>query len=130
MVDARKDEIYGAVYARPQDGAGKHSPPFGLVELVSPRVEAPGVFLRRAKQFDPFYVGSGTIQYRAALEEIKSIAARIVSPDEVLPSTVYLCGIARELPPLSHEAVSSLEPRYIRSSDAVLKPLKPINPHE
>ena len=130
MVDARKGEIYGAVYARSRDGSGKHSLSFGLAELVSPCAEAPGIFVGRAKQFDPLYVGSGTIQYRAALEEINTKPTRVASPEQAAPSTAYLCGIARELAPLSHEAVSSLEPRYVRSSDAVLKPLKPINPHE
>ncbi len=34
MVDARKGEIYGAVYARPRDGSGNHGLPPGLAELL------------------------------------------------------------------------------------------------
>lgn len=128
LVDARKAEVYAAVFA-----ASGARPPAGapsLETLVAPCAEAPEAFLRRARQYDPVYLGTGAIRYRATIEKKTGRAGRIASPEAARPSTEYLCGVAGGLTPLEGDDVLSLEPRYIRSSDAVLKPLKPIEPHE
>jgi tRNA threonylcarbamoyladenosine biosynthesis protein TsaB len=121
LVDARKGEVYTAVYAR--DGEG-------LKTLEAPSARSPGDVLARAEDLDPVYVGSGTVRYREAVEGACRGRDRIAAPRFARPSTEYLCAIAPELAPLSREAVLALEPTYIRSSDAVLKTLRPVDPHE
>jgi tRNA threonylcarbamoyl adenosine modification protein YeaZ len=128
MVDARKAEVYAAVFAASgaRPGAGVPS----LETLVAPCAEAPELFVRRAQPYDPVYLGTGAIRYRGTIERTTGGSGRIAGPETARPSTEYLCAVAAGLTPLDRDVVLSLEPRYIRSSDAVLKPLKPIDPHE
>jgi tRNA threonylcarbamoyladenosine biosynthesis protein TsaB len=128
MVDARKAEVYAAVFGRTGDSPSDGPP--SLETLVAPCAEAPEVFVRRARRHDPVYLGSGALRYRETIEQETGAAVRVAGPEAARPSTEYLCDLAGGLIPLDRDGVLSLEPRYIRSSDAVLKPLKPIDPHE
>lgn len=128
MVDARKSEVYAAVFRRAV-GTSPAGPP-RLEALVAPCAESPERFVNRARQFAPLYVGSGAQRYRETVVKLVGAGGRFAPEAASLPSTQYLAGIAGELTPLDHEAVLSLEPRYIRASDAILKPLKPVNPHD
>ncbi len=115
MVDAHKNEVYAAVY-----GYGK--------VLVRPCVVAPTPFLEATQKFDPLFVGSGAIRYRDLIDQTAG-ADRIAPQTASLPSTQYLAGIARDLEPLSRDALRTLEPMYLRPSDAEFKRLKPIDSH-
>jgi tRNA threonylcarbamoyladenosine biosynthesis protein TsaB len=115
MVDAHKSEVYAAVY-----GSGK--------ELMRPCVVPPKLFLESAQKFDPLFVGSGAIRYRQLIDQTAG-PGRIAPETASLPSTQYLAGIARDLEPLPPDALRTLEPMYLRRSDAELKRLKPIDSH-
>ena len=54
---------------------------------------------------------------------------RIENESAALPSASLLAEIAPSLDPLTGDELAALEPFYVRSSDAVFKPLKPIDPH-
>jgi tRNA threonylcarbamoyladenosine biosynthesis protein TsaB len=122
MVDARKDEVYGALYRGAGDGV--------VEEIVAPRAQAPEAFLKEVVRHDPLFVGTGAIRYRERVERAGGGAEALFAPEEAaLPSTEYLCRIAPGLEPLAREALRSLEPLYVRPSNAVFKTLKPIDPH-
>jgi tRNA A37 threonylcarbamoyladenosine modification protein TsaB len=122
MVDARKEEVYGAVYGEAGDGAVR--------EILAPRAQAPEAFLKEACVHDPLYVGSGAIRYRELVERAAGgDGGRIAGDEAASPSTEYLCQISPRLEPLTREEIRALEPFYLRPSDAVFKPLKPIDPH-
>lgn len=125
MVDARKKEVYAAVYRAPSSHEGLlHAADV----LVAPRVQAPGVFLAEAGRFAPVFVGSGAVAYQDVIE--KKLGRKIdLAQDGSQPSTAYLCRIAHLLEPLKEDEVRELVPVYIRASAAELKRLKPIDPH-
>jgi tRNA A37 threonylcarbamoyladenosine modification protein TsaB len=125
MVDARKGEVYGAVYGITSMGPDEIGT---LQEVVAPCARSPESMIELARPFDPMYLGTGTKHYRALVESVTK-AERIADEASNLPSTEFLCSIAADLVPLAPEAVRSLEPRYIRPSDAVFKRLKPIDPN-
>lgn len=116
MVDAHKNEVYAAVYGNDK-------------VLVKPCVVAPNLLLESAHRFDPLFVGSGAIRYRQLIDQIAG-SRRIASETASLPSAQYLAGVARDLEPLSRDALRTLEPMYLRPSDAEFKRLKPIDSHE
>lgn len=144
MVDARKGEVYAAVYGSglgeagrmPDRGSVRRSRGVGgvlpdVVVLAEPSAEPPETFLdtvARFANFHPLFVGTGANLYRSLVEDAAA-TGRIAEPSAAQPSTSYLCRIARDMEPLSNEAVRSLEPAYIRPSGAVLKRLKPIDPN-
>ena len=67
-------------------------------------------------------------KYRSVLETIDP-GCRIEGENAALPSVALLAEIAPLLDPLSGDELKVLEPFYLRPSDAVFKPLKPIEPH-
>lgn len=122
MVDARKGEVYAAVFERGGDSSES------IVTLVEPRAESPERILEMAERFRPTFLGTGAIHYRQLVE--RAVGADRVAPERTaIPSTPYLCQIAAELRPLSRDAIRTLEPFYIRASDAVFTRLKPIEQH-
>lgn len=143
MVDARKGEVYAAVYewgggdagaaadesrGGRADAAGANAGSNALTALIEPRAQSPETFVETAQRFQPLFLGTGANRYRRVLENAAG-SDRIAPAETAIPSTAYLCGIAHRLKPLSRAAVRSLEPFYLRPSDAVLKRLKPIDQH-
>jgi tRNA threonylcarbamoyladenosine biosynthesis protein TsaB len=137
LVDARKGEVYAAVYGAGSGGeaavaraggGGEVGGPSAVPVLVEPRAQAPETFLETARRFDPLFVGTGVIRYRRLVEAVAGRAG-IAPESAAFPSTVHLCRVAPSLVPLSSDAVRSLEPTYIRPSGAALKRLKPIDPN-
>ncbi len=126
MIDARKSEVYTAVY-RAIGPIGKARPHAAEV-VEEPKVLAPEALLDEVARFSPLFVGSGALCYRDLITEAVG-EGHIASDEASSPSVEYLCRVASRLVPLSDEEVCSLEPLYIRSSDAELKRLKPIDPH-
>jgi tRNA threonylcarbamoyladenosine biosynthesis protein TsaB len=123
MVDARKGEVYGAVYE-----PGRPSAAFPGRALIDPRVCSPESIVEEARRYSPTYVGTGALHYRSTVESSHP-GCRIGGQEVAFPSAALLAQIAPGLDPLSDEALASLEPLYLRPSDAVFKPLKPIDPH-
>jgi tRNA threonylcarbamoyladenosine biosynthesis protein TsaB len=147
MVDARKGEVYAAVYewgggdlgATSEEGRKGRVGPSGaatddmsnatLTALVEPRAQSPETFIEAAQRFRPLFLGTGANRYRRLVESVAG-PGRVAPAEAAIPSTNYLGRIAHRLKPLSREAVRSLEPFYLRPSDAVLKRLKPIDQHD
>lgn len=125
MIDARKKEVYAAVYdAGASSGDG---PACAAQTVIKPRVQKPDDFLKEAAPYAPAFVGSGAVAYRDVIERITGTGQTILS--DAPPSTGYLCRMASRLEPLTDKEVRELVPFYIRASEAELKKLKPIDPH-
>ena len=122
MVDAHRHEVYAAVFTRTPAAAPRSE----ARVVAAPCAMDPRVFLEGLPGAPAFFVGSGVLRY---LDVVRPFAAASVLADPLDqgPSTEHLARIAHRLAPLSHDAVRSLEPDYIRSSAAELKRLKPIN---
>ena len=124
MIDARKDEVYAALYVA--DGR------YDLKERAVPRVRAevgplavsPLEFLTSLEICPTLFVGSGAHRYRDMVHE--RFGDQVVLGDEDRPSTVLLGRIAPALECLPAEQIPGLEPLYIRPSGAVLNPLRKI----
>jgi tRNA threonylcarbamoyladenosine biosynthesis protein TsaB len=124
MVDARKGEIYGAVY---EAGGGPGANVVPARPLAGPAATEPGTFVAEVMRFDPVYLGSGALRYRPILESVHP-GCRIGDESAAQPSSALLAELAPALEPLSQDELAGLEPVYLRSHDAVFKPLKVIDP--
>lgn len=123
LIDARKDEVYGAVY-EPSTAEAV----FPGRAAIDPCVRVPKSIVDEAKRYSPTYVGTGALRYRSVLES-SDPGCRIAGAEAALPSAQRLAEIAPGLEPLSADELVDLEPAYLRPSDAVFKPLKPIDPN-
>jgi len=123
LVDARKGEVYGAVYAPVESPAPKTES-----TLVEPCAREPQKIVSEAKRYSPTYLGTGALRYRSVVESVDP-GCRIEGESAALPSAALLAEIASHLDPLSGKELAALEPFYVRTSDAVFKPLKPIDPN-
>ena len=122
MIDARRQEIYGALY---------HPDPSGVRarESVAPAASAPDSFLDGLPETPALFVGTGVARYRSLVETQRFAGARLITNEpDLFPSTQHLCAIAPSLDPLSHDQIRSLEPMYLRESGAKRSKLGPINP--
>jgi tRNA threonylcarbamoyladenosine biosynthesis protein TsaB len=124
MIDARKGEVYGAVYGAGDDSGGPRAR-----TVIAPCVRPPRAMAEEAAGHSPVFVGSGALHYRVAVEE-EAPGCRIAPEETALPSAGLLAAIASGLVPLDRTDVVALEPFYVRPIDAVFKPLKPVDPHE
>lgn len=126
MIDARKQEVYAAIYRAGEAGGTAGAQ---IAEtVIEPRVQAPEAFLDDAKEFSPLFVGSGAVSYRTLIADVCGEDS-IAFDQAASPSVDYLCRIAPRIKPLADSEIYSLEPLYIRASEAELKRLKPIDPH-
>jgi len=119
LVDAFKQEVYGALYA---PGAG----PRARV-VVPPCAMEPRRFLDALPSAPALFVGSGVARYEDVVRDAVPGAA-LADPCNVTPSVEHFARIAHRLEPLPRDGVRTLEPDYIRSSGARLARLKPIDP--
>ncbi|BCS95809.1 tRNA (adenosine(37)-N6)-threonylcarbamoyltransferase complex dimerization subunit type 1 TsaB [Desulfoluna limicola] len=109
MVDARKGEVYAALYA--PDGKG------GVAELSSPEAVSPEALLSRIDG-DVLCVGTGAVAYREAIEEALGEKALFAAEcNTIRPSVVASLAFEafRRNDIVSAAAVS---PLYLRKSDA------------
>ncbi len=120
MLDARKREVYGAMFARP---AGSGEPLAAAMVLVDPCATPAALFLERLPETPALFIGSGVERYRGDVDAVAGDAAFAAPLDEA-PSSRHLSRIAHHLTPLSRDEIRSLEPDYVRSSEAELKRLK------
>jgi len=124
MIDARKNEVYAALY----ETAVRHTPgvPSSLTEKIAPRVVPPETHIASLSQRPTVFVGTGAVRYRAQIEKVFGALARFAGESESDPDTRLLCRLAGDLVPLGPEDVVALEPLYVRPSDVKLKPLKDV----
>ncbi|UCG52488.1 MAG: tRNA (adenosine(37)-N6)-threonylcarbamoyltransferase complex dimerization subunit type 1 TsaB [Candidatus Latescibacterota bacterium] len=134
MIDARKDEVYTALYqpvaSDLSSDDGSVTEAGGVRELVSPRATPPAEHVAQLEVCPTVFVGSGALRYRDRIEGRFGSNAVFPAEEDHLPSTVLLSQVATRLVPLEPGEVVALEPFYIRPSGAKLKPLRKIRTHE
>jgi tRNA threonylcarbamoyladenosine biosynthesis protein TsaB len=127
MIDARKNEVYTALYeAAGMYGEGRGEAPLRVKETLSPRALHPQAQLEAITAEQTLFVGSGAVRYAHMIRNVLGSQARLADDSLALPSTARLCRIAEFLPPVRPEAMIDMEPLYIRSSGARLERLKKI----
>jgi tRNA threonylcarbamoyladenosine biosynthesis protein TsaB len=115
LIDARRGEVYGALY----ETAG--GSPRLIVPLFSAKPEAIGGILAAHAVAVPLILcGTGALRYRAALETEVPGGSRFAGERWAVPSASLCALLALEREPLSYEDLSALEPLYIRPPDARL----------
>ncbi|UCH82709.1 MAG: tRNA (adenosine(37)-N6)-threonylcarbamoyltransferase complex dimerization subunit type 1 TsaB [Candidatus Latescibacterota bacterium] len=133
MIDARKDEVYAALYI-PSDfqtdtdkQEAKSAPSLGVRQIAPAAALPPSEFLASVGKRAAVFVGSGVVRYRSLVTERFGDRAVFAADDDHAPSLRVLCRLATTLTPLSADQTVALEPFYIRSSGAKLKPLRKIS---
>jgi tRNA threonylcarbamoyladenosine biosynthesis protein TsaB len=128
MIDARKSEIYTALYRCDEISKSMNCEqllpacvisPLDLIQKIERSVEEPVLF-----------AGSGVQCCRELIESSSGIQASYAGEEENRISLPIFLQFADKLKPLSNEEILTLEPFYIRSSDAELKRLKRHRTHE
>ncbi|NIM20400.1 MAG: tRNA (adenosine(37)-N6)-threonylcarbamoyltransferase complex dimerization subunit type 1 TsaB [Candidatus Latescibacteria bacterium] len=122
MIDARKSEVYAALYR-----LGREKPDEGVEVVIPPKAVSPKIFLealRKTTSSPVLFVGSGALRYRKRIDGCEGVRASFARGDANTASATVLASIAEKLTPLANEEILMLEPFYIRSSDAELKRLK------
>lgn len=129
MIDARKSEVYSAVYRRTAECPDPLRPEDLAVESP-PRAVEPEKLLASETVRPVLFVGSGAVRFRSLIERTFGGNAEFADGEFNQPSTPVLCRVATGLRPLSDREVLELEPLYIRPSDAKLAPLKRVKAHD
>lgn len=116
MMDAKKQEVYAALFTGQPDGS--------LKRLVEDQVVSPPALAEQLKRHftEPtVFVGDGARRYREVLEQALAGRARFAPGplDYPLPSMVARCGLER-LKRGEAADVRTLVPLYIRRPDAEL----------
>jgi tRNA threonylcarbamoyladenosine biosynthesis protein TsaB len=115
LIDARRGEVYGALYET-ADGL-----PRGIVPLFSARPEAVGDLLAKHSIAGPLILcGTGALRYREALDAVIPGGSRFAGERWAVPSASLCALLALERAPLSYRELFALEPLYIRPPDARL----------
>lgn len=130
MIDARKEQVYAALYRCSRSG----EPGSTAEPVIEPAVVAPEIVLSEVARLPEFSgnggtlmcVGSGTLRYSRQIIDILGGRALQASDEMQSPSTDFLSVRAAAMTPVPEELLLSLEPFYIRSSDAELKRLKEV----
>jgi tRNA threonylcarbamoyladenosine biosynthesis protein TsaB len=115
LIDARRGEVYGALYET-TDGS-----PRLVVPLFSAKPEAIGDILARHSVAGPLILcGTGALRHRAAFEALVPDGSRFAGERWAVPSASLCALLALEREPLSYDELFALEPLYIRPPDARL----------
>ena len=124
MIDARKDEVYAALYVTEgcYDLKGREVP--RVRAEVEPLAVSPLEFLTSLEICPTLFVGSGARRYGDMVRERFGDQAAL--GDEDRPSTVLLGRVAPALECVPANQIPGLEPFYIRPSGAILSPLRKI----
>jgi tRNA threonylcarbamoyladenosine biosynthesis protein TsaB len=128
MIDARKNEVYAALYRPREEFKGRD-----CEQVLPPRVQAAGdllIEIARTVQEPVLFAGSGARCYREIIDSFDGIRKSYAGEEANAVSLPVFSRLAAALTPLSKEEMLTLEPLYIRSSDAELKRLKSHRTHE
>jgi len=125
IIDARKSEVYVAVYRKIglRSVGGEVVVPKLTVDMGA-RAAAPRQFLASRPIRRMLFIGSGAERFRTSIDKVFGDNASFAGSGKNQPSTELLCRVGEGLAPLSKEEILKLEPFYIRPSDAKLRPLK------
>jgi tRNA A37 threonylcarbamoyladenosine modification protein TsaB len=110
MIDAKRDEVYAAVYERGSER-------FAIGAAVAPCAESPRVFLEALQVQPDAFVGTGALVHRDVIMA-RFPGTEIAAESRALPSTAYFASIAHLLPVFTRDMVRVLEPVYVRPSGA------------
>jgi tRNA threonylcarbamoyladenosine biosynthesis protein TsaB len=116
MIDARRGEVYAAVYERVGE-AERLADPSAAREVLAPCAIAPAALLASLRDAPDAFTGSGAPAHRGAIAARFPFAA-VDGGEDGAPSTPHLARIAHSLRPLDAAAIRDLEPTYVRSSGA------------
>jgi tRNA threonylcarbamoyladenosine biosynthesis protein TsaB len=116
LVDARRGEVYAAVYERATE-AERAADPSAARAVVPPCAREPEALLASLAAAPDAFAGSGALAHRGAIAARFPLAA-VDETDEGLPSTACLAAIAHGMHALGHAAIRDLEPTYVRPSGA------------
>jgi tRNA threonylcarbamoyladenosine biosynthesis protein TsaB len=116
LIDARRGEVYAAVYERAGE-AERATDPAAARECLAPCARDPIALLDSLRSAPAAFAGTGAIAHRAAIAA-RFPFATIVETDEGMPSAAYLAAIAHGLHAIDHAAIRDLEPTYVRASGA------------
>ena len=108
MIDARRQQIYGACY-RPDADAG-------VCLEIEEQVAPPAEYLRRVPPGDHLFVGDGAQQYRTTIQALHP-GSRVASSDNCILPELCLLAHRRHMTGETGEA-RQLEANYLRPSDA------------
>lgn len=131
MIDARRGEVYAAVYRREGTFPLANGPAVGRVVCVAaPRSAPPREILASIDVRPVVFVGSGSDRFRPLIEGAFGDGAIFAGSPGAGPSTPLFSRVAEALPPLGREDVRKLEPFYIRPGAAELRPLGKVRTHD
>jgi tRNA threonylcarbamoyladenosine biosynthesis protein TsaB len=124
MLDARKGEVYAAVFARYDEDRGM--PLHRARAIVAPCAAPAGRFAAALEESPGLLVGGGVARY---LDDVVSSLpdagrGRFAEPLDQAPSVSHLALAAHRFTALEAAVVPELEPDYIRSSEAELGRLR------
>jgi tRNA threonylcarbamoyladenosine biosynthesis protein TsaB len=122
MIDARKNEVYSALYRR--------GPSSDLTAIIAPCVVSPAKHIASVPVGPTIFVGSGALRYRPAIEDAFGSQARFPEDGCHEPDTSLLCRLAEKIEPLAPEDIVTLEPLYVRPDGATLNPLRGVSAYE
>jgi tRNA threonylcarbamoyladenosine biosynthesis protein TsaB len=122
MIDARRGEVYAALYGR-VSASEATADPSAAREIIAPCAVTPDGWLSALEVAPDVFVGTGADAKRELLHTHFAHAA-ISDAQAMVPSTAHLAAIAHRMQPLDEAAVRSLEPLYIRPSGAEQKKLR------
>lgn len=119
MIDAKREEVYAAVYerARREKTNAPDAARLEVVASVEPRAESPSTFLDSLGAAPDVFVGTGAIAHRDAIAA-RFPRAELANEERAVLSTAYFASVAHALAPFTRDAVSTLEPIYVRPSGA------------
>ncbi len=122
-IDARRSEVFAALYDVAPGAGAAPDPATGLIELISPEVGGPDALLdgwtRRGHVTGTpiVFTGDGAVAYRSTIERAVGAAARVLDPPACLTGLVADIAAARAG---AGGAVSphAVVPVYVRRPDA------------
>lgn len=120
MIDARRNEVYAALYERTAQGE--------IVTRIAPGALAASAFIEAvARCVDGAVVcaGTGALRYR---DIVARLDGAVVDPGSPFPSTDTLARVAFERETVPARDIPALEPAYLRPSGARRRRLRPIDP--
>ncbi len=113
LIDARRGEVYTAMYDISGDLPAEILPPFASVPgSLAARIMEAGV------KCSLFVCGSGLNSYRAELEASFPAGTLFSTPEWIPPSAGLAAALSLERDAVPYEELSALEPLYVRPPDA------------
>jgi tRNA threonylcarbamoyladenosine biosynthesis protein TsaB len=101
MIDARRGEVYAALYERASSDALARDRG-AAYELVAPLAQTPQAFMAAMQYTPEAFVGTGAVAHRDVLHA-KFPGTMVIEGAAMYPSTSHLASIAHAMPPLDEK---------------------------